>query len=65
MCSSDLPTVLGILHDLKGYNWSFVVAALSSGVAFVLFFLAGPLVAFDARSRATDAEPVGGVASAV
>jgi len=59
------PTVLGILHDVSGYQLSFIVAAVSSGIAFVLFFLAGPLEAFDADRRSEPAEPVGGVAPVV
>lgn len=52
------PTVLGVLHDVSGYQLSFLVAAASSALAFVLFVLAGPLVAFEARSR-RDGEQVG------
>jgi MFS family permease len=55
------PTVLGVLHDVSGYRLSFIVAAVSSGLAFVLFFLAGPLVSFESRRPA---EPAVGVAAA-
>ena len=43
------PTVLGVLHDVSGYELAFLVAAASSGLALVLFSLAGPLVSAETR----------------
>ncbi len=37
------PTLLGVLHDAASYQLAFLVAAASSGVALVLFIMAGPL----------------------
>ena len=64
------PTVLGVLHDLSGYRLAFFVAALSSGLAFTLFVMAGPLIAHEARAKGDEqhreaAPNVRGVAPAV
>lgn len=50
------PTVLGVLRDQSSYQLSFLVAAISSAVAFVLFLLAGPLVPFGTRATRDDEE---------
>jgi MFS family permease len=51
------PTVLGVLHDVSGYTLSYLVAATASGLAFVLFVLAGPLVRFEDRVAVQPAMP--------
>jgi MFS family permease len=36
------PMVLGFVDDASGYGWAYLLAAVSSGVALVLFLAAGP-----------------------
>ena len=48
--SIDLPV------PARRYQLSFLVAAISSAVAFVLFLLAGPLVPFGTRATRDDEE---------
>jgi len=36
------PSAMGVLHDLSDYRLSYLVAAGSSALAFVLFLAAGP-----------------------
>jgi len=56
------PTVLGLLHDVSGYELAFVVAGLSSALALVLFTAAGPLLPAEERERL--AQPTVGASAA-
>lgn len=42
------PTVIGVLRDAADYRVAFLVGAVSSVTAFVLFIAAGPLVSYPA-----------------